>query len=271
MASQAFRLDRPAACAVCGISIPSGEQASWDADAGTTMCLRCRDGGGLFAPESYDGELERGEPGASLQREYERRKSHRETRVREAHPRIGGLLLALGSAPQSETAFSVGAAGERELAELLERRTAAGPAVLLHNRRMPKAHGDIDHLATAPSGVFVIDAKNLKGKVRVASPLLGRSKLLVAGRDRTSFIAGLDRQVAAVRDALEHAGQPGLPIRGVLCFIRADLPLVGTLKMDGHRILSARTLARRLNAEGPLSPAAIGRIARVLASAFPPA
>jgi hypothetical protein len=234
-------------------------------------CLRCRDGGVLFAPERYDGELERGQPGASLEREYQRRKEHRETRVREAHPRIGGLLFALSGAPDTETAFRIGAAGERELAESLERRTAAGPAVVLHNRRMPKRHGDIDHLATAPSGVFVIDAKNLKGKVRIDSPLFGKSKLLVAGRDRTSFIVGLDRQVAAVRDALNHAGHPDVPTHGVLCFTRADLPLVGTLKMGGHQILTARAVAKRLNADGPLNGDAIDNIARSLASVFPSA
>jgi hypothetical protein len=71
----------------------------------------------------------------------------------------------------------------------------------LHNRRMPRGRGDIDHIAVTPSGVFVIDTKDWGGTVRVASPLLGTPQLLVGGRDRTKLVDGLDRQVAAVRAA----------------------------------------------------------------------
>ncbi len=41
---------------------------------------------------------------------------------------------------------------------------------------MPGGHGNIDHLAVAPTGVFVIDAKDIKGKVRVANPLFAAAK-----------------------------------------------------------------------------------------------
>lgn len=45
-----------------------------------------------------------GVAGGSAQREYERRKDRRESRIREAHPRIGGLILALSDDPQSTKA-----------------------------------------------------------------------------------------------------------------------------------------------------------------------
>ena len=48
-------------------------------------------------------------PGASAQREYERRKNKRESKIREAHPRIGGLIIALSDDPQSTTAWATGA------------------------------------------------------------------------------------------------------------------------------------------------------------------
>jgi len=59
---------------------------------------------------------------------------------------------------------------------------------------MHGGHGNIDHLAITATGVFVIDAKNIKGKVRVAKPLFGAAKLRITGRDRTKLIDGLDRQ-----------------------------------------------------------------------------
>ena len=181
------------------------------------------------------------------------------------------MLLALRGTPQHESAFHLGELGEQAVAASLEQRTAHGPAIILNDRRMPGGHGNIDHLAIAPTGVFVIDAKNIKGKVRVAKPLFGAAKLRIAGRNRTKLIDGLDRQVSAVRDALEANGHAGVPVQGVLCFTTADLPLLGTLKMRGHLLLHSRVLAKRLNANGPLQSPAIEALAHSLTAALPPA
>jgi hypothetical protein len=216
-------------------------------------------------------ELDRGQPGASAAREYQRRKRNREASTRKAHPRIGGLLLALRPAPQHELAFHTGELGERAVAASLEQRTPDGPAIILNDRRMPGGRGNIDHLAIAPTGVFVIDAKNIKGKVRVAKPLFGAAKLRVSGRDRTKLIDGLDRQVSVVRPVLEASGHADVPVQGVLCFTTADLPLLGTPKMRGHLLLYRKALAKRLNANGPLQPSVIEALARILAAALPPA
>jgi Nuclease-related domain len=223
------------------------------------------------ASESKRSELDRGRPGASVAREHRRRKSVREARTREAHPWIGGLLLALRNSPRHESAFQLGELGEQAVAAYLEKRTARGPAILLHDRRMPGGYGNIDHPAIAPNGVFVIDAKNIKGKVRVANPLFGAAKLMIRGRDRTKLIDGLDRQVHAVRRALTESGHPGVPVQGVLCFVSADLPLFGTPNMRGHRLLHRRALARRLNRNGPLQSLTIDLLAHALAAALPSA
>jgi len=68
------------------------------------------------------------------------------------NPLIGGLLLAIGGAPAHETAWATGGSGEQSVGRGLERRTANGPAILLHDRRMPGGYGNIDHLAIAPRG-----------------------------------------------------------------------------------------------------------------------
>jgi Nuclease-related domain len=215
-------------------------------------------------------ELDRGSPGASVAREYQRRKRNREMRTREAHPRIGGLLLAVRVAPQHERAFHIGEIGEREVAATLERRTAGGPAILLHDRRMPCGYGNIDHLAIAPTGVFVIDAKNVRGKVRVVNPMFGPPRLMVSGHNRTGLVDALERQVSVVQRAL-FACDLEVPVRGVLCFTSAELPLLGTLSMRDHLLVHCKTLARRLNAKGPLQTPTIGTLAHHLADALPPA
>lgn len=102
-------------------------------------------------------KFDTGTAGAGARREYERRRARRETRTRERHPLLAGLILALQAPPRSETAWAVGAAGEEELAASLARRCPQ--AIVLHDRRMPRGRANIDHIAVAPSGVWVIDAK----------------------------------------------------------------------------------------------------------------
>jgi hypothetical protein len=215
-------------------------------------------------------ELDRGRAGGSLAREYERRKRTREVRARTAHPRIGGLLLALNGEPQHQRAFHQGDVGEKAVAASLEKHVSP-PAVSLMNRRMPKGRGDIDFLVIAPSGVFVVDAKAVEGKVRIHNPWFGSTRLRINGRDRTKYIDGLERQVTAVRDALGGDEAEAVPIQSGLCFTEADLPRLKTLSMRGHLLLYRKALIDWINAPGPLTPEEIGRIARRLASALPPA
>ncbi|HEY5192489.1 MAG TPA: nuclease-related domain-containing protein [Solirubrobacteraceae bacterium] len=258
-------------CSACGSALPAGSLGWWDAPTRTVTCPSCQEvsSEGSFSSSSTP-QLDRGQPGASVAREYQRRKRNREVRTREAHPRIGGFLLAVRGAPQHERAFHSGEIGEREVAAALERRTAESPAIILHDRRMPGGYGNIDHLAVAPTGVFVIDAKNITGKVRVANPMFGPSRLMIAGRNRTRLIDGLERQVSVVQRALS-ASDHEVPVRGVLCFTSADLPLLGTLSMRDNLLVHCKALARRVNAKGPLAAPAIDTLAHRLANTLPPA
>jgi hypothetical protein len=195
----------------------------------------------------------------------------REARIRQAHPRLAGPLLALTSDPQHEAAFARGAHGERTVAARLQRRISEGSVIVLHDRRMPGGRGNIDHLAVAPSGVYVIDAKAHRGKVQISRPLRGSEKLLIAGRDWTRLLDGLDRQVAAARTVLTGIGSEEVHVQGVLCFTNADLPWLRTARMRGHLLMYGRALAKELNADGALVSPAVESLARTLAAALPPA
>jgi hypothetical protein len=280
-----MRLRRDDVCCGCSAAIAKGTEAYWDADVRTVTCLHCLGASNparpaaaaQLEPVSTDRTpvqvkpLDRGHPGASAAREYRRRRNNREARTRRRHPLVGGLLLAVVGTPQHERAWNTGGRGEETVGRVLDRRTAKGPAVVLHDRRMPRGFGNIDHLAVAPRGVFVIDAKAVKGKVRVSQPLLGKPKLMIAGRNRTKLLDGLDRQVTAVQRALVAAGRAEVPVRGVLCFTKADLPLLGSSRIRGHRLHHCRGAARKLNRPGPFAADAIDAIARELAVVFPPA
>ena len=218
-------------------------------------------------------DLDLGTAGASGRREHERRRANRESRVRERHPRIGGLLLRLQDAPAHEKAWETGAAGEEALAKLLLKRCPGVP--VLHDRAMPGSRANIDHLAVAPSGIYVIDAKRYRGKIEVRRPFFGDEKLLISGRDKTKLVEGLKRQVVAVRAVVESLGRP-LPVHGCFCFVNPDgqaggsgIPTFRTLKVDGCPLYSPRGLAKRLKQPGEIDVEQTQPLIDLLVQRFP--
>jgi hypothetical protein len=218
-----------------------------------------------------------GVAGRSARREFARRSERRRLEA-SARPR---LLALLGPSPRQkrraaeDRKWETGARGEEILAESLARRCPE--AILLHDRRLPHGRANIDHIAVAATGVYVIDTKRYRGKIQVQTPLFGAPKLRIAGRDRTKLIDGLRGQVAVVQAAIDGlAGD--VPVHGCLCFVAPEglladvgLPLLRTLKIDGCRIYYPRKLARRLNRAGPLSTERALAIRAELSRCLPPA
>jgi hypothetical protein len=273
--------------------VAAGETAVYERGSKTVVCLPCYDANapapvpeGAVAPTVSDAatafeeadapEPERvvaGSAGASAQREYERRRARREDRVRTAHPKIGGFLLAISEEPQSTTAWATGARGEALLGSGLDGLAGRGVRVL-HDRRIPRTKANIDHIAVSAAGVFVIDAKRYKGRphARVEGGLFRPRvvKLMVGTRDQTKLVGGAHKQVGLVRAALEAAGLAEVPVRGVLCFVEADWPLFGgSFVIDDVWVLWPKKLAEQLATPGPLDDAMTERVHRALAVAFP--
>ena len=279
----------------CGREVTAGSRAGWDRSNKMVVCTVCLD----TQPSQPATELEPapvaeavpeavlgpGLPGASLVREYESRKKRREDRVRAKHPKIGGFLLAISDEPRTTKAFATGAEGERRVAARLE-ELAGGNTLFMHNRRRGATarSGDIDHIAIASSGVFIIDAKNYANKaknyankkVRVRrtgglfSPI--REHLIVGGRDRSSLLDSIDKQAEAVRHALaDHVIGRGIEVTAVLCFVGADLPMFGNLQVRGVSILGPRAAGKMLNRPGTLDDEQRREIWLHLAVKLPPA
>ena len=139
--------------------------------------------------------------------------------------------------------------------------------MLLHDRCIPGSRANIDHLAVAPSGVWVIDAKKYNGKVEVRNPLFGQAKLLINGRDKSKLADGLAKQVALVEEVVRDDA----PVRGVFCIVDADLPLLRTLSFRGYPLLYRKKLAKKLSVEGPLPDGRVRELAARLAERFPSA
>ena len=238
-------------CGTCGRELPVGTQASYDRETKTLSCVDClleqqsataelihpttaepfADSNGVRPGSEPDTpEVFAGVAGASARREYDRRKNKRETRIRDRHPRAGGLILALTDDPQSTKAWATGARGEERLGHWLDRLAGHGVYVL-HDRRIPRSKANIDHIAVGPSGVFVVDAKKYRGRpsLRVEGGLIRPrvEKLIVGSRDRTRLVTGVQKQVHLVRSALQEAEFGQISVSGMLCFVEADWPLIG--------------------------------------------
>lgn len=150
--------------------------------------------------------------------------------------------------------------------------------LFLHNRRLGRGRraGDIDHIAIAPTGVWVIDAKhyaNTKVRVRRSGGLLTetREQLIVAGRDRTKLVDSSIKQREAVGAALVAAGEEEVPVASLLCFVNADLPLLGTMHVKGVGIRGPRATGKQLRQPGPLGGVRRAELYRLLRLALPPA
>lgn len=219
--------------------------------------------------DSDEQPYDAGTAGASARREHERRKANREQRVRAKHPHIGRLVLALTDDPRHERSWGDGATGEELVARSLARHLRSG-VVVLHDRRIPRSRANIDHIAIASSGVWIIDAKRYKGKVAVSKPLFGSAKLTIAGRDKSKLVDGLSRQVELVRGTVAELGAD-VPIQGALCFVEADLPVLSKLSFAGFPLLYPKALAKRINADGPVASDRVKALAEQLGVRFPPA
>jgi hypothetical protein len=161
-----------------------------------------------------------GTPGASAQAQYQRRRAAEHAAwARTRHLRIaatvlaglGGLLLAtiagmpvpaallagtttsaaawwrLRFRPSAEAAaWRRGADGERHVGRLLEPLVRAGWGVN-HDLRVPGSKVNVDHVVVGPPGIFAIDTKHYRGRLRLSPDgLLWHGRTLLAPTLRTT-------------------------------------------------------------------------------------
>ena len=278
MAVKTLRLRRADVCAACDAALAAGTEAQWDGAAKTVTCLTC-----ASAPVPAIS----GTAGASAAREYERRSTRERRRKEKAvaedaawrasikaeRPVLGRIATALTPKPvvgpesQSTRAWTVGAAGEARVGEVLAGCTGIR---VLHDRRIPGSKANIDHLVVASTGIYVIDAKKYAGDVELrdkGSWLRPDVRLYVNGRDQSKLVAGVIRQVEVVLRVLADE----VPVRGVLCFVDGLWPRFGRrpLTVGTVTALWPAALAELVQRPGDLVPDRIDRITEALAVALP--
>ncbi|WP_292873812.1 nuclease-related domain-containing protein [Microbacterium sp.] len=260
-------------CRLCHEPLPAGRKAIYERRTRTVRCIECRpaDAAPIEHGEPAAAQVESGVAGASARREHERRSAAREARIRADHPKLGGLILALSEDPQSTRAWERGATGE----EMMAKRLTDLPDSwrVLHDRRIPGSRANIDHIAVGPTGVWVIDAKRYKDKrpsLHVEGGIIRPrvESLLIAGRNHTKLADGVQGQVEKVSSAL---GNPEIAVKGVLCFLDADWPLIGgSFAVNGVDVLWPKLLIKRMT-EAPAVAIDVAEVHARLGTHFPPA
>ena len=136
---------------------------------------------------------------------------------------------------------------------------------VLHDRRLREgSRANIDHLVVAADAVHVVDAKNLTGVLSTVG-----ERLLIDRRDRSELLDGVRRQADEVGAALSRSGVTA-PVRAVLCLVGSARP-VGVGSAGGVLLATPDTVGQLGLLPGLLTADERGRIADVLAWAFPPA
>jgi hypothetical protein len=214
-------------------------------------------------------KIDVGEAGRSAHERFQQLHDRRDRRIDEKFGRFAGLIKFLTDDPQSITAWNKGSEGERELAASLL-KNLGDQAIVLNDRSVPRTRGNIDHLVIAPSGIWVIDAKNYSGLVQrrdVGAFFKVDMRLYVGGRDRSKVIDGLDWQVRAVQGVLEDVD---VPVSSAVCFTDAEWKLFAKpFMLRGVLVCGPNGLARRIAEPGPLTRDAIQRVAGHLSAALP--
>jgi hypothetical protein len=140
-----------------------------------------------------------------------------------------------------------GATGEEQVGGILEGLSRRGGWRVIHDANL--GHGNVDHIAIGPAGVFTVETKSHPGPVRV-------------GRVHGAILA----QAQAERRLVERV--TGVRVEPLLVYSRAwvDRPLA---RRKGVRVVPAGMLVEHLEKQPPtLTSAEVSRAQRRLARAL---
>ena len=125
-------------------------------------------------------------------------------------------------------------------------------------------------IVTAPSGVWVLAARQQVGRPTPAGGLLGRrtETLRLGARAADRLVASVGRQVTVVRSVLDA----DVPVGGMLCVLEPQWPLFGgSFTVGDVRVLWPRKAREVIGAGYRLDPRRVLAVHEHLAATFPAA
>jgi len=162
-------------------------------------------------------------------------------------PRLGlviGVLAAMAtgwglrfkSSPEA-VAWRQGAAGERRTARLLAPLERHGWAIL-HDLAVPGSRANLDHLVIGPGGVFVLDSKQYRGRLRLDAV----GKLWHGRHPLAPTLGAVSWEADQAAQALPD---PGVAVVPIVAVHGVQVPW-GKVVVDGVPVVAARRLPSML-------------------------
>ena len=111
----------------------------------------------------------------------------------------------------------------------------------IHDRRVPGGRENIDHIVVGPTGVFVVETKNIRGKFQV-----NRGRLFDGRFYRDKYIEQAQRQALAVEGVLSPVASLRIEVVPLICVHGAELPR-GRDSSQGVRVVGPRGLLRTIS------------------------
>ena len=125
-----------------------------------------------------------------------------------------------------------GVIGELGVAEDLEYLAQEYGLTVLHDLAISGSKANIDHILISPKAVFVIDAKNYTGLVKVGAGKDGVKKLRVGGKDQTPLAEKLKTYANKV-EAFLKSENVGVKVVPLLAFYKATFHDESQLTING--------------------------------------
>jgi hypothetical protein len=176
-----------------------------------------------------------------------------------------GLAWLLRFRPSADTpAWRHGAEGERRTARLLAPLERHGYQVF-HDLAVPRSPANVDHVVVGPTGVYVIDSKRYRGRLRYFG-----GHLWHGGRTLDRTLQTLVWEATQVAETLGFG--PDLHVYPVLCVHLVRRPWRHELLVDGIPVLDAAALRPALQVtRQALSPEQVALVAGQVRVGFQPA
>lgn len=158
-----------------------------------------------------------------------------------------GAILKSVIEPDHVRAWGIGAEGERVTGRALEK--LPDDFRVLHDLRIRGSRANVDHVVVGPTGVFVVESKRMRGKLRVRG-----DEVFIGGR-RRGMVEQVRREVAAVETVLNAAGI-GAPVKPILFIQEADPPWFLGRPAGIPIVLSGRKLLKHITSGAQILTAA---------------
>jgi hypothetical protein len=211
-------------CELCEQKLPKGSKGVYFATRKKVQCL------------THENITTVGEAGKSAQDKAEAIEAKYKENI-ESIKFIGKIIYPFLDPSKEAQKWAKGAKGERKVGKVLDEIALEHGFKVLHDRTIPKSKANIDHILVTPKGVFIIDAKNYKGKVEIRNDggwfSTEKNKLIVDGRNRSKLVDGVKWQISRMGEELAKNNlAPNLV--GVLGFVDAVWPFFGKpIEIDG--------------------------------------